>query len=142
MKVTTCSIGQMAQQANCKVETVHYYEKIKLMPKPPRTEGGHRIYALSHVKRLNFIRRSRELGFSIEQIKELLKLIDEPNHCCGEVKKIAMQHGKKVQQKIDDLQRLKGALNHMISQCKNSDFSIDDCPIIDALYVEQQQNGE
>ena len=68
MKTTTCSIGQLAQQANCKVETVHYYEKIELMPKPPRTEGGHRIYALSHVKRLNFIRRGRELGFSINPL--------------------------------------------------------------------------
>jgi len=139
MKTTTCSIGQLAQQANCKVETVHYYEKTGLMPEPPRTDGGHRIYALSHVKRLNFIRRSRELGFSIEQIKELLKLIDEPNHCCGEVKTIATLHAKKVQKKIDDLQRLKLALNNMVNQCKGSDSSIYDCPIIDALYVENQQ---
>lgn len=131
------SIGQVAERAGCKVETVHYYEKTGLMPEPPRTEGGHRVYALSHVKRLNFIRRSRELGFSIEQIKELLKFIDEPNHYCGEVKAMAILQARAVQQKIDDLERLKKALNTMVSRCKGSRYSIDDCPIIDALYVDR-----
>jgi MerR family mercuric resistance operon transcriptional regulator len=135
MKITQLTIGQLAQQAKCKVETVHYYEKSGLMPEPPRTEGGHRIYALPDVKRLNFIRRSRELGFSIEQIKNLLKFIDEPNHYCGEVKAMAMIQAREVQQKIDDLERLQVALNEMIIQCTSEGFSIDDCPIIDALYV-------
>ena len=135
MNSSQFSIGQLAEQAGCKVETVHYYEKTGLMPEPPRTEGGHRVYALSHVKRLNFIRRSRELGFNIEQIKELLKFIDEPDHYCGEVKAIAMLQARAVQQKIDDLERLKKALNTMVSQCKGSRYSIDNCPIIDAPYV-------
>lgn len=132
------SIGQIAKQAKCKVETVHYYEKSGLMPKPPRTEGGHRIYSLPHVKRLNFIRRSRELGFSIEQIKELLKFIDEPDHDCGEVQTMAMQKIAEVQQKIADLQRLQSALDKMVNNCKGAGHSIDDCPVIDALYVENQ----
>lgn len=132
------SIGQLAKHAKCKVETVHYYEKSALMPKPPRTEGGHRIYALSHIKRLNFIRRCRELGFSIEKIKDLLKFIDEPDHYCGEVKAMAMLQSREVQSKIDDLERLKRALNEMVSRCKGSGFSIDDCPIIDALYTDGQ----
>ncbi|NQZ53920.1 MAG: helix-turn-helix domain-containing protein [Piscirickettsiaceae bacterium] len=138
MNTTQFSIGQIAKQAKCKVETVHYYEKSGLMPEPPRTEGGHRIYSLPHVKRLTFIRRCRELGFSIEQIRGLLKFIDEPNHYCGEVKAMAMLHVREVQQKIDDLQRLQSALNDMVIKCKGADYSIDDCPIIDALYVEQQ----
>ena len=132
------SIGQVAKRVGCKVETVHYYEKSGLMPEPPRTEGGHRVYALSHVKRLNFIRRSRELGFSIEKIKELLKFIDEPDHYCGEVKAMAMLQSRSIQQKINDLERLKIALNTMVSQCKGSRYSIDDCPIIEALFVEEQ----
>jgi MerR family mercuric resistance operon transcriptional regulator len=105
------------------------------MPEPPRTEGSHRIYSLGDIKRLNFIRRSRELGFSIEQIKNLLKFIDEPNHYCGEVKAMATLQAREVQQKITDLQRLHIALNEMIIQCNGEEFSIDDCPIIDALYV-------
>jgi MerR family mercuric resistance operon transcriptional regulator len=129
-------IGQLAKQAGCKVETVHYYEKTGLMPEPPRTEGGHRIYALADVKRLNFIRRSRELGFSIEKIKQLLRFIDEPDHYCGEVKAMAMQQAQEVQQKIEDLQRLKEALNTMVTQCKGEEYSVDNCPIIEALYIE------
>lgn len=131
-------IGKLAKQAGCKVETVHYYEKTGLMPEPPRTEGGHRVYTLTHIKRLNFIRRTRELGFSIEQVKELLKFIDEPDHYCGEVKAMAMLKVREVQEKIDDLQRLKKALNLMVGQCKGKKYSIDDCPIIDALYVETE----
>ena len=130
------SIGQLAKKSACKVETVHYYEKIGLMPEPPRTEGGHRVYALPHVKRLNFIRRSRDLGFRIEQVKELLKFIDEPNHYCGEVKAMAMQQARVVQEKIDDLQRLKSALNEMVTQCSSGNKPVDDCPIVDALYTE------
>ena len=132
------TIGKLAEKANCKVETVHYYEKTGLMPEPPRTQGGHRIYDLSHAKRLNYIRRSRELGFTIEQIKDLLKFIDEPNHYCGEVKGMAMLQARDVQQKINDLERLKKALNDMVGQCKGDNFTIDNCPIIDALYVEKQ----
>ncbi len=135
MQTNIIPIGQLAKQANCKVETVHYYEKTGLMPKPARSEGGHRLYNLSHVKRLNYIRRSRELGFSIDKIKHLLQFIDEPNHYCGEVKAVALQHGREIQQKIDDLKRLKQALNEMVSQCEDSQNSIDDCPIIDALFV-------
>jgi len=138
LKPTQFTIGLLAKRAKCKVETVHYYEKSGLMPEPPRTDGGHRIYALSHIKRLNFIRRCRELGFSIKQITELLKFIDEPNHYCGEVKAMAMLQAREVQQKIDDLQRLKLALNDMVGKCKGAGYSIDNCPIIDSLYIENQ----
>ena len=137
METTLFSIGQLAKRAKCKVETVHYYEKTGLMPDPPRTEGGHRLYDLKHIKRLCFIRRCRELGFSIAQIKELLTFIDEPNHYCGEVKELAMLHAIEVQQKIDDLQKLKLALNEMVSQCKGADSSVAECSIIDALYVKK-----
>jgi MerR family mercuric resistance operon transcriptional regulator len=136
MNSTEFSIGQIAEKAGCKVETVHYYEKTGLMPSPPRTAGGHRMYSLSHIKRLNFIRRSRELGFSIEQIRELLKFLDEPNHYCGEVKGMAMLHSRTIQQKIADLERLKQALDQMVRQCTGGLKPVDACPIIDSLYVE------
>ncbi len=135
MIVFPISIGQLASQVGCKVETIHYYEKSGLIPEPPRTEGGHRLYSLPDLKRLNFIRRSRELGFSILQVRELLKFIDEPDHYCGEVKAMAMLQVREVQHRIDDLERLKLALNSMVSQCKGSGYSVDNCPIIDALFV-------
>ena len=137
MKIKDYTIGKLAKKAGCKVETVHYYEKIGLMPEPPRTSGGHRIYDLSHIKRLNYIRRSRELGFSIEQIRSLLLFIDEPNHQCGEIKSIAILQAHDVQRKINDLEKLKLALNEMINSCAGDDMTIEKCPIIDALYNEK-----
>lgn len=137
MKINSYTIGELAKKASCKVETVHYYEKIGLMPEPPRTDGGHRIYDLNHIKRLNYIRRSRELGFSIEQIRSLLRFIDEPNHQCGEIKSIAILQAHDVQRKINDLEKLKIALNKMINACKEENMAINECPIIEALYNEK-----
>jgi MerR family mercuric resistance operon transcriptional regulator len=133
MKILRYSIGEIAKQSGCKVETIHYYEKIKLMPEPARTEGGHRIYDATQLKRLKFIRKCRGLGFSIKQIKELLTFIDEPNHFCSEVKALAMVQYSKVQTRIDELINLQKALNDMIVKCKGEQYTIDNCPIIDSL---------
>tara|TARA_R110002096_G_scaffold282544_6_gene476527 strand:+ start:177 stop:596 length:420 start_codon:yes stop_codon:yes gene_type:complete len=128
------TIGDLATAADCKVETVRYYEKANLMPVPSRTNGGHRFYVIEHLKRLVFIRRSRDLGFSIEQIKELLKLIDEPNHTCGEVKALTMVQTREVQKKIKDLKRLQKALNTILTSCKGGNYSVENCPIVNALF--------
>lgn len=119
----------------CNTETVHYYEKSGLMSKLPRSAGGHRLYDLEHAKRLKFIRRCRELGFSLDQIRTLLSFIDEPDHTCGEVKAVAIKQSIEVQAKIDDLTHLKQALNTMVNQCKGTNYPVDKCPIIDALYA-------
>lgn len=133
------SVGELAAAGGCKVETVRYYEKIGLMPNPPRTEGGHRLYSLDLLKRLTFIRRSRELGFPIEQIRELLRFVDEPGHTCGEVKGMAMLQSRAVQEKIDDLKRLQKALNDMAARCRGKGYALEDCPIIDALFDEGKE---
>lgn len=130
--------GQLAKRADCNVETVRFYEQKGLMPAPSRTPGGHRVYEVSHVKRLHFIRRSRELGFNIEQIRELLKFIDEQGHDCGEVKAMATTQISTIEEKIADLQRLQKALSDMADRCQGYGYSIDDCPIIDALYLDKQ----
>jgi MerR family mercuric resistance operon transcriptional regulator len=104
------------------------------MPEPPRSAGGHRLYALDHVKRLTFIRRCRELGFSIEEVKEMLSFIDEPGHACSEVKSMTLQHAKKIKQKIKDLTRLEKALKSMAGKCEGEKYSVEQCPIIDVLY--------
>jgi MerR family mercuric resistance operon transcriptional regulator len=131
------SVGDLATTCGCKVETVRYYEKTGLMPNPPRTMGGHRLYSLDHLKRLVFIRRSRDLGFTIKQITELLRFIDESGHTCGEVKAMAMLHSRAVQKKIKDLQRLQKALNDMAVRCKGRNYKVEDCAIIDALFGNQ-----
>ena len=130
----TFSVGTLASRAQCNIETVRYYENENLMPPPPRTTGGHRQYSKKHLKRLYFIRRCRELGFPIDQVRQMLRIIDEPSHTCEEVKNLARLQIRVVQEKLDDLNRLKKALGEMFSQCSGGGYTIDHCPIIQALY--------
>lgn len=129
MKQTT--IGWLSGQTGCNIETIRYYERIGLMPAPPRTEGGHRLYDEEHARRLTFIRRSRELGFTLEDVRGLLGLVDGGNYTCSEVKALTLGHRREVREKIADLRRLERTLGQISAQCEGG--SIPDCPIIDAL---------
>ncbi len=132
--MTGMTIGRVARAARCRTETIHYYERTGLMPSPARTPGGHRIYADTEVRRLKFIRRCRELGFGIAQIRTLLGFVDEPDHSCGEVRAVASAQAREVEVKIADLQRLKTALDLMVSQCQGERYPVAECPIVDALF--------
>jgi MerR family mercuric resistance operon transcriptional regulator len=103
------TIGQLSRETGVGIETIRYYEKVRLLPKPPRTGGGHRLYANEQLKRLLFIRRSRELGFSMEEIRNLLGLVDG-GYTCGQVKTAALDHLKAVRVKISDLRRMERTL--------------------------------
>jgi len=131
------TMGILANKTGCNVETIRYYEKTGIMPEPPRSEGGHRLYSLEHVKRLTFIRRCRELDFSIEQVKDMLNFIDDENHTCGEVRAMTLHHVKQIRQKIKDLTRLEKALKLMAGKCGSEQSSAKSCPIIDVLYKQQ-----
>jgi len=125
-------IGQLSKQTDCKIETIRYYEKIGLLPAPSRSEGGYRIYAENHLKRLVFIRRSRELGFTIEEIRTLLRLVDGGAYTCNDIKAIAMEHMDDIRQKISDLKKLEKTLSRVASQCSGD--SRPECPIVEALF--------
>jgi MerR family mercuric resistance operon transcriptional regulator len=125
-------IGQLSEKTDCKIETIRYYERIGLLPEPSRSEGGYRIYNEDHLKCLAFIRRSRELGFTIEEIRVLLNLVDGGNCTCADVKTITMEHVESIRQKITDLKKLEKILSRIASQCTGD--ATPDCPIIDALY--------
>ena len=127
-------IGTLSKRTGCHIETIRYYERIKLLPKPPRSEGGHRLYDREQVKRLVFIRRSRELGFSLDEIRTLLRLVDGKRYTCLEVKTITEKHLGDVGKKISDLRRLQKTLRTISSQCDGG--LVPDCPIIDALFSE------
>jgi len=129
-------IGQLSERTDCKIETIRYYERIALLPEPERTESGYRIYDESHLKRLVFIRRSRELGFTIEEIRTLLDLVDGGDYTCCDVKKITLKHVQSVQEKIEDLKKLEKTLSKIASQCSGD--STPDCPIIDSLFDSQK----
>ena len=125
-------IGQLSEQTHCKIETIRYYERIGLLPVPARSDGGYRIYDDNHRRRLSFIRRSRELGFTIDEIRDLLNLVDGDNYTCRDVKTITMEHVESIRQKIADLKKLEKTLSRIASQCAGD--ATPECPIIDALY--------
>lgn len=125
------TIGKLASAAGVNLETVRFYERIGLMPPPARTAAGHRAYEQIHLKRLSFIRRSRELGFSIEDIRALLALAEPPQASCAMVREIAQSHLDDVQAKIVDLIKLEGILASTIAQC-NDDTS-PSCPVLNML---------
>ena len=124
-------IGELSKLTGVKIETIRYYEQQKLLADPPRTEGGHRCYNEDHLKRLTFIRRSRQLGFTMEEIRELLILVEGGMYTCGEVKALTMEHAKSVREKINDLIRMEATLLDISSRCSGD--AVPECPILDAL---------
>lgn len=125
------SIGDLARETGCKVQTIRYYEQIGLMPEPVRTSGNQRRYGRSHVERLAFIRHSRQLGFPLQAIRDLLKLTDRPSQPCREVDAIARAQVRQVAEKIKRLKALRRELERMIDECGHG--RISECRIIEVL---------
>ena len=126
--------GKIAQQTGCNIETIRYYEKSGLLPVPARTGSGYRIYTQDHVRCLHFIQRAKELGFSANQIQELLNLSKGAGHTRADVKSLTEEHINDVSQKIKDLQKLKNRLRQISSHCDGSSESAENCPIIVSLF--------
>ncbi len=116
-KTGNLSRGTLAKQSGVNIETIRYYENIELMPDPMRSEGGHRLYNETHLQRLSFIRRCRELGFTLKEIRGLLKLVDGGDYTCAEVRDLTIEHLDDVKQKINDLKKMQSTLKTMVSQC-------------------------
>src|SRR3984885_5664496 len=125
-------IGDLAKETGTKVVTVRYYEQIGLLPVPSRTAGNYRTYSNEHIRRLRFIRRCRDLGFTLDQIRDLLRLSSQKDEECAEVDRITAQHLIEVEQKISDLKRLTKELRRLNSCCQGNGM-IADCRIIEAL---------
>lgn len=126
--------GQLARRSGCHIETVRYYEKIGLLKPPARSAGGHRLYRLDDQRRLRFILRGRELGFSIDELRSLLSLVDSKVYTCGEIQDLTVSHLGSVRRKIADLQRLERTLDRISSECSGG--AVPECPIIDALWAD------
>lgn len=124
--------AEIAKRTGCNLETVRYYEKVGLLPDPPRTQGGHRAYGANHERRLRFVLRARRLGFTLDEIRALLKLVDERNAPCGQIRDVAATHLRDVQEKIVDLKRMERLLKDVIAQC--ADSSRPECPLVEALF--------
>lgn len=126
------TIGDLARETGTRVVTIRYYERVGLLPAPRRTAGNYRTYDPRQVDRLRFIRRCRELGFTLEQVRELLRLSSQKDQDCRDVDRIAASHLAAVEDKIADLTRLADELRRINSQCRGGGV-IAACPIIDAL---------
>ncbi|HIG43696.1 MAG TPA: MerR family transcriptional regulator [Gammaproteobacteria bacterium] len=123
--------GELAKTTKVNSETIRYYEKIGLIQSPARTAGGHRIYAERHLNRVSFIRRSRELGFSLKEIRNLIELVDSERYTCEEVRDRTVIHLSDIEQKLADLQNMQINLKDMISKCDGG--LTPDCSIVDTL---------
>ena len=129
---TRLTIGPLSDRAGCNIETIRYYERIGLMPRAARSEGGHRLYGEEHVKRLGFIRRSRELGFTLGQIRTMLRLVDGRRYTCAQVKRITVEHLEEIHRKVADLRTIEQVLRDMAAQCDGG--AVPKCAVIDALF--------
>jgi len=125
------SIGDLGRQTGTKVQTIRYYEQIGVMPEPVRTAGGQRRYGQTHLDRLAFIRHSRELGFSLEQIRSLLDLSDRPDRPCAEADRIAQANLRAVRRRIQSLRALEAELERMVAECNGG--RVCDCRVIEVL---------
>ncbi len=125
------SIGALAKATDTKVVTIRYYEKIGLLPAPPRTSGNYRAYSGRHRDRLRFIRRCRDLGFTLDQVRELLSLSTRTDEDCAAVNQMAVEHLSAIERKVADLQRLADELRRISVRCQGG--RIGDCRVIEAL---------
>jgi len=125
------TIGTLGKKTGTKVQTIRYYEQIGLMPEPGRTEGGQRRYRNAELDRLSFIRHSRQLGFSLDAIRELLDLSDDPNRPCHEADAIARRQLKQVEQRMARLEALRSELLRMVHECSGEKAS--ECRVLEVL---------
>ncbi len=125
------TIGDLARQTGVKITTIRYYESTGLLAEPPRSAGRRRVYGEAHLRRLTFIRHARDLGFAVEDIRELLTLSDKPDQSCMRVDAIARQHLREVEDKIARLTLLRSELGRMVKSCSRG--RVADCRILDTL---------
>ena len=125
-------IGELSRRTGCNIVTIRYYEQIALLPAPARSAGRYRVYDTADVRRLAFIRRSRELGFTLDEVRTLLSLsADDGQDTCANVREVAERHLADVRAKIADLQAMEHVLADAVRRCAAGE--VPGCPIIDAL---------
>ncbi|MCP4382852.1 MAG: helix-turn-helix domain-containing protein [Hyphomicrobiales bacterium] len=127
----TMQRAALARATGCNLETIRYYETVGMMPEPPRSAAGYRLYDATHVARLRFILRARQLGFTVDNIRGLLALVDGGTQTCDEVKQMTEIHLENIRAKIADLKRIEEVLAVTAAQC--SGRKVPQCPVLDAL---------
>ena len=131
-------VGEVAKRAAVNLQTIHYYEREGLLPRPPRTASNYRMYTTDAIRRVRFIKRAQELGFALRDIKELLSLRAALGTCCRDVRQQARAKLQDIEEKIGMLQRMRRALTKLIGECSGRG-PITACPILEALDSEDRK---
>lgn len=139
MKAEILTIGKVANETGVGIETIRFYEREGLIPEPPRRDSGYRQYPPATIDRIRFIKRARDLGFTLAEIKELLGLSVGPNTTCADVKQKALEKMKTVDAKIHDLKRIRQALKRLTDQCHGKGPA-SECPILKNLESEGRKS--
>ena len=130
-------IGELSKRSGVNIETIRYYERVRMLAPPPRTAGGRRVYDETDLRILVFIRRSRELGFSLDEIRALLRLGGPEKASCREVREIAARHLEDIRSKLDDLKKLERLLSKTVARCSGK--TAPDCPVLDILDIQRSK---
>ena len=136
-RAESLAIGGLSRLSGVNIETIRYYERIKMLRPPPRTPSGRRVYGSSDLRTLSFIRRSRELGFSLNEIRALRRLGGPEKASCREVREIATHHLGDIRAKLSDLQKLERLLAKTIARCSGN--RVPDCPVLDILDIKRSK---
>ena len=129
-------IGTLAKRSGANIETIRYYERIGLLTPPPRTPNGRRVYGHDDLRALVFIRRARELGFTLEVIRTLLQLSGPEPETCGEVRAITARHLEEVRSKLSNLARIEKLLASTVARC--SDGTVPECAVLEILDIDRE----
>src|SRR5580704_8539562 len=128
-------IGELSKRSGVNIETIRYYERVKMLAPPPRTASGRRVYEVTDLRILVFVRRARELGFSLDEIRALLRLGGPEKAPCREVRAIAAHHLEDIRAKLSDLKKLERLLSKTVARCLGK--TAPDCPVLDILDIER-----
>jgi MerR family transcriptional regulator, mercuric resistance operon regulatory protein len=135
LRTQNLSIGELSKHSGVNIETIRYYERVEMLVPPPRTASGRRVYGATDLRILVFIRRSRELGFSLDEIRALLRLGGPGQASCREVREIAASHLEDIRLKLSDLRKLERLLSKTVARCSGE--MAPDCPILDILDIQR-----
>lgn len=131
-------VGEVAKQAGVNLQTVRYYERRGLLPRPPRTGSNYRAYPEDAVRRVQFIKRAQELGFTLQEINELLSLRAAPQTRCADVRRRAQTKLRDIDDRVRTLQAMRKALTKLIGECSGKG-PVTQCPILEALDSEDEK---
>ncbi|AEG31185.1 heavy metal-responsive transcriptional regulator [Thiomicrospira cyclica] len=137
--MTLLTIGKLAKQAGVKTDTLRYYEQLELILPAQRSASGYRLYSDNNIKQLAFIRRAQTLGFTLDEIKELLELHQQPSAQCGDIQQRAELKIAQINQRMADLAQIKLGLEQLHAQCHQG-ASLEQCSLIKHFYGDEHDN--